>query len=84
MSLARKTTRLYLDPFDVWGATNSLAQAIEGTTDEFQKTYYTGARDALAVLLSADEIRTQVEFRALLDAQRRQTTGAALFPKEEM
>lgn len=66
MSLWRRTSRGYIDEYDLWGAVNALTRrAVEGRGDA--ALVYTGAVLVLDILCNHDEIRDQSQLVQLVD-----------------
>ena len=65
MSFSRRTSRIYMDEYDIQGALKVLADRIED--DGVHRPFYEGARIALGLIYAHDDIRDQSVFMQLFD-----------------
>lgn len=69
MTLSRKTSRIYMDDYDLTGACNVLDRRVTDHEKCEATPYYGGALMALEILLTHDDIRDQSVFMMLFDAE---------------
>ena len=70
MSLSRKTSRIYMDEFDVTGTAHACAvHAEEHVNDESEREYWRwmGACDALSIIAEQNQVETQEVFCRLFE-----------------
>ena len=67
MSFSRRTSRIYMDEYDVQGALNALARRIEEGADD--APFFIGAHLALNLIYNHEDIRDQSVFLQLFDNQ---------------
>lgn len=66
MSLWRRTSRGYIDEYDLWGAINALTRRVEEAQGD-AALVYTGTVLVLDILYNHDELRDQSELVMLVD-----------------
>lgn len=68
MTLSRRTSRIYMDDYDLKGAMTALGLRVEECAPSKATPYYAGARAALNIIYGYDEVRDQSVFMAAFDS----------------
>lgn len=66
--LLRHSSRLYMDEYDLEGVLNVLSRRIGESDEESIKFSYYGAYTALRILCDTEQLNTQQDFMAVIDA----------------
>ena len=67
MTLARKSSRIYMDEFDVDGLLKVLDRRAAESTDSIVWARYSGAARAISIISYHDYIDTQADFMRLFE-----------------
>lgn len=69
MTLSRKTSRIYMDEYDLQGVLNVISRRLDEHSPCDASSYYSGAAIALSIIYQHDDIRDQSVFMDLFDNQ---------------